>query len=330
MVSLTNLANRVMQRVGARLLDTTGGDFAVLTDTTNNAAQFNAAYDFVRRAEMRRNIWRFTVRRTALRAVDTTTMLLSAPTYNPATTYGVNILVSYNNVLYTSTTSGNIGNQPNISPTKWTAFFGPLTVSEFDSTAIPQTSYYAGEFVYDPNNANAVYMSSLNGNQNALTDPTWVAQAGATVSAPNIIYPLGAGPSQDIASRNIFVLPNGFLREAPQDPTAGNVSYLGYPGNLMQTDWTFENNYITTREAEVIAFRFAADIPDLNMWDPMFAEGLASRLSLELAEPLTQSTAKLQAIGQEYKQFMGDARMTNGIETGATAPPLDDFIAARI
>ena len=64
--------------------------------------------------------------------------------------------------------------------------------------------------------------------------------------------------------------------------------------------------------------------------DPMFCEGLGARIALEIAEDLTQSDAKLQAIGAMYKEFMTEARVVNGIETGATEPPLDDWIACRI
>jgi hypothetical protein len=44
---------------------------------------------------------------------------------------------------------------------------------------------------------------------------------------------------------------------------------------------------------------------------------------------LTQSTAKLQTITQHYKEAITQARLVNGIETGATEPAMDDYLAVR-
>ena len=102
------------------------------------------------------------------------------------------------------------------------------------------------------------------------------------------------------------------------------------PSGLPQDDWEFEGDFIVTRDVVVIVLRFVADIQDVTRMDPMFCEGLAARMGLELCEPLTQSSEKLQAIGSIYKLTMGEARAVNGIETGPTEAPLDDYIATRI
>ncbi len=95
-------------------------------------------------------------------------------------------------------------------------------------------------------------------------------------------------------------------------------------------DWVLEGNLLLSMENGAIMFRFAADVIDVTTMDDLFCEGLASRIALEVCEPLTQSTDKLRAIANEYKQFMGDARNVNGIEQGSTEPPLDDYIQARL
>jgi hypothetical protein len=77
-------------------------------------------------------------------------------------------------------------------------------------------------------------------------------------------------------------------------------------------------------------FRFVADLADPTKFDPMFVEGFAARIALEVCESLTQSTEKLQAITVKYNTFMVEARLVNGIETGATQPPEDDYVACRL
>jgi hypothetical protein len=155
-------------------------------------------------------------------------------------------------------------------------------------------------------------------------------QIDAAVRYQRFQYPIGAGPRQQATTRNIFRLPSGFLREAPQDPKRGIASYLGMPSGLPQNDWTFEGDYIVTMDSSVIVLRFVADIQDVTLMDPMFCEGLGARLGLEICEPLTQSGTKLQTISQIYKTFMGDARVVNGIEAGPIEMPLDDYLVCRI
>jgi hypothetical protein len=376
-MNITTIANRAIQRVGGQLISTVGGN-TVYTDMGQDATQFLATYDIDRLSELRRNTWTFAIRKTALRPVDLTTMLIVPPTWAIGTTYAQNIIVQYNGQWYTSQIAGNTGNEPDTSPLSWTLYFGPQTADVFDSSSAPAswvisttyglgalvtyndtiyqsiqsgnvgnepdispgywllaiaqqpTAYYAGELVYDSTNSNAVYLNVFNGNANPLTSSTWIAQPAMTLSVPNIIYPIGSGPAYETSTKNLFYLPFNYLRDAPQDPTAGSVSYLGFPSNLRQTDWEFENGFLTSRESWVIVLRFVADVQDVTMFDPMFVDGLTARIAFDICEPITNSTTKMGAIGQEYKKFMGEARQTNAIEQKATQPPLDDLIACRI
>lgn len=152
---------------------------------------------------------------------------------------------------------------------------------------------------------------------------------GVTLKSLVLPYPLGTGPSSDNNTKNVYRLPYGFLREAPQDPKAGSSSYLGAPSGLSYNDWTFGGDYFTSVDGDLIVFRFVADIEAVPEMDQMFCEGFACRLAMELAEPLTQSTEKLTVIGQVYTKFMSEARIVNGIETGSTEPPEDDYITCR-
>ena len=59
-----DIANRALDHCGIP-------NIAAFTDNTKAADRTNAVYDKLRTAELRRNVWRFAVRKMALRAVDT-------------------------------------------------------------------------------------------------------------------------------------------------------------------------------------------------------------------------------------------------------------------
>jgi hypothetical protein len=153
---------------------------------------------------------------------------------------------------------------------------------------------------------------------------------GVGLSGINILYPLSSGPTWQLTTRNVFRLPANYLRRAPQDPKAGRTSFLGYPSNLWQDDWNFEGNYIVTTQGDPIMFRFVCDVQDVTQFTDIFCEGLACRIALEVAPRLTQNLGDVSIIAKEYLQFMGEARLQNAIELGATEPPMDDYIACRV
>lgn len=367
--SAVSIINRGIQRLG-------GNRIAALTDTSKEAVEAVACYDNLRRAELRRNVWRFSIRRVILRAVGT-----ALPTWDAAVTYVLGSLVTYNsvnyisihatpnlnqnpvtattywsvftgntsqkvtfpawavgttypggmivtgtdNLLYLSMVAGNLAHDPTTDiGTYWTLYFGPYVASAYDST----TTYRVGEIVFST--AQIAYYSTQNGNANAPSTGTgWATLTSATLAPLVIPWPAGTGPVTDTTSNNVFVLPYGFLREAPRDPRAGDYSPLGYPSNLMRTDWVMEGGYLTSADASPIMFRFAADITQVSLMDDLFCEGLACRIAYELCETLTNSNTKQSATGAAYNEFMGTARIVNGIEVGSTQPPLDDYLACR-
>lgn len=417
-----DIANRAVQHVGTSRIDSVTED-----SKANTEASFS--YDKVRRAELRRNVWRFAIKKTVLRAIDTTTMLLVPDDYDATKTYLPGAIVKDSNgQCWISTEPNNLNNTPGDTDV-WDSYFGPMTVSLYDE----DTSYFAGELVYkaganpgsyaiylsltsanedDPATATAydseetygsndvvshsgsqwrslipfnigttpadgpldydatatysaaqtvtgsdhfIYSSVGNGNtgNDPVTDggvhwtntnvahawkrtPTipvssvnWRVIAGAIANL-NFIYPIGSGPSSQSTTRNVYRLPAGFLREAPQDPKAGSASDLGAPSGLHYNDWNFEGDYIVSAATDAIVFRFVGDITVVSHMDDMFCEGLACRLAAAICEPLTQSGAKLSSIMAEYKVYMGEARLVNAIEIGTQEPPIDDYLAVRL
>lgn len=172
-----DIANRALQHCGVTRIRTT--DWPPSEDS-KNAAAVEFAYDKVRRAELRRNCWAFSTRRTAIRPVDTNTMLLNPPVWQSTTTYGVGqIVADSDSLLWVSSVPNNSNNIPNASNT-WAAYFGPLTVSLFDSAQ----SYFAGELVYTTDNQGnfQVWMANVTG---ATDTPTTAEGWDATVAYRN-------------------------------------------------------------------------------------------------------------------------------------------------
>lgn len=401
-----SLANRALQNVGSPPL-------VALTDNDKAATEFATCYDSLRKAELRRAVWRFSIRRAPLRATTDETLLVTPQTWDISITYGPGELVTYNGLQYISAVSSNLAANPETSD-NWQSYFGPRTavawdedVSYFhseivytpasdvlialtddsDYVLVPDdwdaaTAYVVGDRVwfgsfayvcYDPNTnvepdsgpavwdsetayviTNQVtYLGNIYQAAGSTTgdipsdgapwtfvsaaewdvDPEWPGsdwlQIQATLTTPFIPYAPGAGSSIANTTRYIYFLPAGFLREAAQNPKAGNYSPLGAPSNICVTDWLFENGFLVSSEPGPILLRFAADIQNVGQFDPLFFEGLAARVSLEVCEPLTQSNTKLATLAQKYKQFMSDARAVNAIEKGTEELPMDDFLAAR-
>lgn len=309
-----DIANRALQHIGVRRI-------VSFTEDTRQASEVNACYDRLREAEMRRNVWRFAIRKAPIRPVDTTTTLLAPLAYNPATAYAVGAVVNYNSQLW-QTPAATTGAQPGLSTSPWDLYFGPMTIQPYDATAV----YFTSELVLS---AGVVYLSLVSSNADLPPSAKWVS-LGAASAALTVLYPIGSGPADQNVTRNIYHLPANFLREAPQDPKAGSTSWLGGPSGLAYTDWEMEGDYIVTTDIGVIVFRFVADVTGVQRMDPMFCEGLAARIAVEVCEPLTQSVEKKQTAAASYSKFMGEARIVNGIETGTTEPPEDDYIQCRL
>lgn len=376
--SKVDIGNRALQHCGADRISS-------FTETSKRASEISFVYDKVRVAELEENVWTFATRRATLRAVDTTTMLLSPALWVQGTTYyRGSIVADQNGNLWISNIPNNTGNDPLLS-NYWEPYFGPLTVSSYDSTQ----TYGAGELVYtyagdgtyrvylsmqDDNSdtpATATAWSStvtyyqdqivtyssvaykslfdLNLNQQPDTHPlAWTSTfvggsgsikwleiggvefpGGVALTVLNIVYPLGSGPSSQSYSQNIFKLPAGFLRFAPQDPKVA-VPMLGGPTGNTYRDWQVENGYIMSAVDGPIRVRFVADVTDVTKMHTLFCEGLAARIGLEVAQPITQSDARLQTIASLYKRFMDRAQLANAIEAGYDDPPDDVYVSVRL
>jgi hypothetical protein len=314
-----DIANRALQHLGASRI-------VSFDDDSKNAAAVQFNYEKLRRAELRRNVWRFAIRRTAIRPIDVNTLLLAAPAW-AAGTYQMADIVTHNDDTWIS--NGPTTGEPGVD-TVWKPYFGPTTVMQWTAGTPTNTAYFTGELVYVAGSPHAIYFSAINGNAGTPgVDAAWVP-INCDTSTLTFLYPVQAGPVSQSTTRNVYMLPNNFLRVAPQNPKGGSSSFLGSPSGDAYSDWEYESSFIVTRDADPIILRFVANVTNVQIMDSMFCEGLAARIAIETCEEITQSSEKLQACVALYKQFMGEAREVNSIETGSDEPALDDYITARI
>lgn len=260
----------------------------------------------------------------------------TATPWSATTTYGPDAVVSSAGSQWRSLIPVNL----NVTPAD-----GPLA---FDITATYSTGNTvtgSDHFIYssvgngntghDPTTDAGVHWTNTNTVNGWSRTPTLPVAStnwrliNCTLKSAAILYPLNTGPSSQTSTNNVFRLPSGYMRSAPQMPKAGSTSALGAPGGLAYTDWEYDGNYIVSASISPIVLRFVADVTKVSAMHDMFCEGLACRIAIAITPPINQSEAKLQSLASQYKLFMGEARAVNAIEEGPTEPPVDDYIACR-
>mgnify|MGYP001619833566 CR=1 FL=1 len=334
---LTNIdiANRALQRLGAKAITS----FDTTVDVSKNAQQAGFCYDKLRVAELRRSTWRFASRRANLRVLTATSYRFIPGVYAGGTTYAAgNIVKDATGVYWISMAASNLGNTPGGAPTAgypayWEQYFGPVHADLWASSAA--NTYDAGDVVYKAP-AGRVYYICMVSNTAGTADPAsgapWVAIN--TITADRLVtfnQPAGPGkkvPATTGRSRNLFALPNGYLRMLPEDPMVETTGQLVTSAGIPQTNYQFEGNFIITSEPGPILLRYVADVSNVLEMACLFCEGRAARMAFEMAEMLTQNKDKVAAASAAYAAFMSDARLVNWIETG-NAEPQEEAHEAR-
>jgi hypothetical protein len=162
-----DIANRACQHLGQTRIGAAG-----FNEASRPAREIGAVFDVLRRAELERNPWRFAIRLTVLRAIDTDTMLLAPslwtaePPISPARSSATTTCSGFRAFPTTSIWSR--------ASAGWDLYFGPLTAALYDSTI----TYAAGEIVYTTpgDGTNRVYLSLQSDNaDNPATATAWAA-----------------------------------------------------------------------------------------------------------------------------------------------------------
>lgn len=261
----------------------------------------------------------------------------TATDWDATVTYMKNQVVDYLGTAFISLIDLNLNQTPSATPGPWASGTTYASGNQvYGSDGYIYTSAQNGNVGHDPTTDNGTWWTNtgdLKAWTSTLTGGTgskkWLDLSPILLTAPYWVYPVGSGPATHSASKNVFRLPAGFLRMAPQDPKAGSVSYLGAPSGRAYSDWLLEGDFIVSRDVEPIMLRFIADIQDVSAMDDLFCEGLAARMAFATCEEITQSITKQSACAAAYKEFMGQARRANAIEIGAIEPAEDDYIVAR-
>lgn len=234
--------------------------------------------------------------------------------------YIIGDVIASASIFYISNVNSNTGHTPASSPTQWSVFVPPMD-SGGVPTAIQLTSVGDGPLVFVAKRATT-------------TDPRtslaqdWVLTPGA-LEQLEIIWPIDAGPAFDPRTLNLYKLPTGWLSPVPYDPKQDRSPWLGVPTGPMPDDFVYEGGYIVSHKSEPITLRFVADIADVNAMNPMFCEGLAAMIGMQIAPSLESEKVDRQNAERQYNKAMGEARTRNLIILGAPAPELDDFITCR-
>ena len=98
-------------------------------------------------------------------------------------------------------------------------------------------------------------------------------------------------------------------------------------------DWKIESHEgaeaILTNDGDVLNIRYIEDVTDTTRFDANFVEMLACRMGWNMAEILTQSNTKKEALQAEYKEHRNEARKMNAFEKIPEAEPEDPWLASR-
>jgi len=127
-----------------------------------------------------------------------------------------------------------------------------------------------------------------------------------------------------------FAQPADYLRSAPRDPAEA----------ALIKRCLFEQDRILSDDGGPLELRYVTDLSDLTMlvgtftnkeelFHPLFANAVAMRLGMEVAEELVGSSAKLDRVESAYVKFVNDARRVDAIEAGPIEPEIDEFVAVR-
>jgi len=266
----------------------------------------------------------------------------TATAYDATAVYVKNQVVTYLSVAYMSLIDLNTGNTPSSAPALWdagTTYGAAATVGGSDGMIY--SSVGGGNIGNDPTTDGGVNWTGtgvLNPWTTVFVHGTgstkWLQiggaefPAGVTLTTLNLIYPWGTGPSPDANSKNVFLLPAGYLRRAPQNPKPG-LTVVGGPSGVTYDDWLIEGGYLTSRETGPILLRFVADITDVSRMHALFCEGLSARIALAICDRVTQDKGQIQLVARIFKQWEDAALTIDGIEDGHTDPPDDDYVTVR-
>ena len=95
-------------------------------------------------------------------------------------------------------------------------------------------------------------------------------------------------------------------------------------------DWVVEGRKILSNASNTLYLRYVSDVTDTTQFDPIFYDLMSVAMSIDMCEPLTNSTGKKQALNAEYDDTVKQARRSNAFEQLPADPPDDSFWTVRL
>lgn len=129
-----------------------------------------------------------------------------------------------------------------------------------------------------------------------------------------VLTPLAAAPAFDYDFQ--FQLPADCLRPV-------------FPPKV--TDWSIEKgNVLLTNDGSTLNLLYISTLADPNDMDACLIEAFASKMAMECAEKITQSSTKRKLATDEYKAAMDEAKKANAYETIPTQQDYSSWVDSRI
>ncbi len=209
-----DIANRALQRCGARRITT-------LTDDTKNAKEVNFCYDKLRRAELRRNLWRFAIRRVMLRPLGT-----ALQPWDSTKTYSAGAYTNYNSVNYVSLLGANTNQEPDTSPTYWQVFNGVTTLLVTFSAWAVGPAYTQGMIALGSDNRlYELVVASNTGSDPTSTTGIWTEYFG-NITASQYDSTQGYNTGELVFYPTTSAIYASFTNGNTNDPTASNSGWV--------------------------------------------------------------------------------------------------------
>lgn len=138
---------------------------------------------------------------------------------------------------------------------------------------------------------------------------------------------LGTTPSWGFGYQ--YQLPTDFLKLAQVNDTFISPGQTDYR-NMDDSPYAIEGQKLLTDFPAPLKIRYVADVSDVGLFDPLFAEMMASKLAYEACYVVTQSRDGQRAAMDDYKMALREARVSNAIAKPPQGLPDDSWIMGRL
>lgn len=101
-------------------------------------------------------------------------------------------------------------------------------------------------------------------------------------------------------------------------------------------DWQLEGRKILTNQPEgnstapILNLTYVARITDMNEWDVLAVDALATRLAMQCCIEIKDNGSDLKDLREQYKEVVRLARRTNAMEQIPADAPVDSWDLARL